>query len=75
MTGAGAREQWALGARGAATRQPGAATRPGGPATIRPDLPTTRSCAQGLCTACARRLGQVGVLCTWLSYDSVFDPV
>ena len=25
--------------------------------------------------ACARRLGQVGALCTWLSSDSVFDPV
>ena len=25
--------------------------------------------------ACALRLGQVGALCTWLSSDSVFDPV
>ena len=25
--------------------------------------------------ACARRLDQVGALCTWLSSDSVFEPV
>ena len=31
--------------------------------------------ARELGEACARRLGQVGVLCTWLSSDSVFDPV
>ena len=29
----------------------------------------------GLGAACARRLGQVGVLCTWLGSDSVFEPV
>ena len=25
--------------------------------------------------ACARRLDQVGALCTWLNSDSVFEPV
>ena len=37
----------------------------------------TRASRQGRAgsAACAYRLGQVGALCTWLSFDSVFDPV
>ena len=47
--GAGARDHYVLGARGAAKRQPRAVTRPGGPATTRPDPPMTRPRTRGLC--------------------------